>query len=146
MRTSVIWVLFILSFVVTNCVNERLKNEAFDHANNVINGLDSPTAYDFFPEEDFPEDYMRVILFELREKCEYKKRTGKFVDDFYERALGHDLDKVTFIYEYFLKCDSVRFILKYELDKEPRLIKFRIEPIESENPMILNKSKQLIQK
>lgn len=103
--------------------------------------LHTEKAYTFFSDKFFSRQQIELISLDLREKCDYENRSGKFVDYYYESTPG--TDKVSFIYEYFLKCDSLRFILKYDLKPEPELIWFRLEGIEAENAMIINKANQL---
>ena len=42
-----------------------------------------------------------------------------------------------------MKCDSLRFVLSINMENEPELMGFHIEPLESENKMILFPEKQL---
>jgi hypothetical protein len=56
-------------------------------------------------------------------------------------------DQTAFIYEYFLDCDSLRVILIYNMIKNsPEIFKINLEPIEKENQMIIDPSKQLLTK
>ena len=48
------------------------------------------------------------------------------------------INSIAYIYEYYLTCDSLRFVLIYNLEKDkPELFKLNIEPLETENPMII---------
>lgn len=72
-----------------------------------------------------------------------KKRDGKFVDFFSMKNVG-GTDQTAYIYEYYLKCDSLRFIFTYDMDKDkPVLNRFDIEPLEQPNQMIIFPEKQL---
>jgi hypothetical protein len=123
------------------CVDNELKEKAHKKADQVILDLHTEKAYTFFSDKFFSREHIELISRDLREKCDYENRSGKFVDYYYESMPG--TDKVSFIYEYFLKCDSLRFILKYDLKPEPELIWFKLEGIGIKNPMIIDKTKQL---
>lgn len=130
-----------LVLVCLSCTDNELKEKAHKKADEVILDLHTEKAYTFFSDKFFSREQIELISLDLREKCNYENRSGKFVDYYYESMPG--TDKVSFIYEYFLKCDSLRFILKYDLKSEPELIWFKLEGIEVENPMIIDKTKQL---
>ncbi|MGB5287448.1 MAG: hypothetical protein WBN42_03090, partial [Ignavibacteriaceae bacterium] len=67
-----------------------------------------------------------------------------FVDFFTIGTIGK-VNQTGFIYEYYLKCDSVRVILVFDMEKEsPELIAFNMEPIENKNKYIVNPENQLI--
>jgi len=78
----------------------------------------------------------------ILQNCYWKNKNGKFVDFFTEKNIG-GIDQTAFIYEYYMKCDSLRFILSFNTENEPELMGFKFEPIETENPMILFPEKQL---
>lgn len=126
------------------CVDEGLREKAFEESKNAINNLDKDDAYRFFSKESFSKEEVESVAQQLR-YCDYQNRKGKFVDYHYERVLGSKSDKVSFIYEYFLKCDSLRFILTYELKEDPELVWFGVEAIENKNPMITDSTKSLLQ-
>ena len=53
--------------------------------------------------------------------------------------------ETAYIFEYILKCDSLRFIYVYDMEnKEPELMSFKVEGIEQYNPMIIDPKKQLL--
>jgi hypothetical protein len=83
------------------------------------------------------------IFGNIKANCDWENRKGKFVDFFTMNINGKN--NTAYIYEYFLKCDSLRFVLIYDMEqKEPELFKFNIEPIEQASQMIIDPSKQLI--
>ncbi len=142
MNTRFNLIILIFCTCIFGCTDSELKEKAFLQANEVIENLDSIKSYAYFPKKYFSKEQIESISLDLRERCDYKNGVGKFVDYYYESMPS--TDKVSFIYEYFLECDSIRFILKYDLKPEPELILFHFEGIEVENPIIIDKSKQLL--
>jgi hypothetical protein len=120
----------------------QYMNKAQELADSVIENLDSESVYLKFPEKYFPKEQMESIIGGIRQNCEWKNRDGKYVDFFSQKNIG-GVDQIAFIYEYHLKCDSLRFILSVNMEKEPELMGFYIEPLENENKMILFPEKQL---
>ena len=117
-------------------------NKAQELADSVIENLDTESVYSKFPEKYFPKEQIQPILGGIKQNCDWKNRDGKFVDFFSHKNIG-GIDQTAFIYEYYLKCDSLRFILSVNMENEPELMGFNIEPLENENQMILFPEKQL---
>ena len=117
-------------------------NLAQEQANYVIENLDKQNIEEKFPAKYFPKEQLQPILGGIRQNCDWKNKDGKFVDFFTQKNIGGN-DQVSFIYEYYMKCDSLRFILSFNIEDEPELMGFKFEPIETENPMILFPEKQL---
>lgn len=67
---------------------------------------------------------------QVKANCNYENRQNNFIGDYYERRLGSNLDAVSFEYEMFLECDTLRVVLKFELKSEPEIVGFRIDPID----------------
>ena len=109
---------------------------------NIMENLDQTSVYPKFNEKYFPKDKLEPILGGIRQNCDWKKRDGKFVDFFNQKNIG-GIDQTAFIYEYYLQCDSLRFILSVNMEDEPELMGFTIEPLENENTMILFPEKKL---
>jgi hypothetical protein len=126
--------------------NKRFKKSmlAEENANFIMSNLDNETIIKEFPENNFPDrEQIKGIIGGLRENCDWKNRDGKFVDFLTMKDVG-GINSIAYIYEYYLDCDSLRFILIYNLDKEnPELFKINIEPLETENKMIIYPEKQL---
>lgn len=117
-------------------------NLAQEKANYIIENLDKPNIGEKFPTKYFPKEQLEPIISGIRQNCDWKNKDGKFVDFFTSKNIG-GIDQTTFIYEYYLKCDSLRFILSFNVEDEPELMGFNVEPIETENKMILFPEKQL---
>lgn len=132
-----------LLFYFGNKKVER-NNLAEKNANYIIENLDDDIVLKEFPENNFKDrDQLRKTLTDIAQKCDWENRDGKFVDFFTMKDI-EGINSTAFIYEYYLKCDSLRFILIYNVDKDkPELFKMNIEPIEKENQMILFPEKQL---
>ena len=142
MKSYKIVLLIITLYIQLSCTDNDLKNVARQKSDTLINNIGKTDAIKYFSEKYFSRDELVPILNDLGFNCDFEHRKGKFVDYFYESTPGPD--KVNFIYEYYLQCDSLRFILGYKLENDPELIWFKIEPIEIENKMIIDKSKQLL--
>jgi hypothetical protein len=124
-------------------ISERHK-KAKNAADYIINNLDKPEIVHKFPDKHFDKTYIAKNLSYLRENCDWKNRNGKYVDSFSQKKIGGD-DRITFFYEFFLKCDSIRIIFDYIVEnEEPEFVYFGIEQIEKPNKMIINPSKQLL--
>lgn len=137
----------ILMIVVINssCGSVQKNEDAKENANYIIENLNDDIVLKEFPVQNFKNrEQLKGILKGIAQNCDWDNRDGKFVDFFTMKNIG-GINSTAFIYEYYLKCDSLRFILTYNLDKEkPELMNLNIEPIEQENKMILYPEKQLI--
>jgi hypothetical protein len=126
--------------------NKKLERNklAEQNANFIIENLDKEEVLKEFPEINFKDrEQLKNLLGGIKENCEWNNRDGKFVDYFTMKDIG-GINSTAFIYEYYLKCDSLRFILIYNVDKDkPELFKMNIEPLETENKMIIFPEKQL---
>ena len=113
-------------------------------ADNIISNLNTTRVLNQFPSKNFPNRaQLQNVVSELDLKCDWKNRDGKFVDFYTMKNVG-GTNQVAFIYEYYLKCDSLRFILTYNLFADnAELSRFDIQPLEVENPMIIFPEKQL---
>lgn len=132
--------LFFLAFI-TCCADSGDIQKAQLQADELIKNLAANDSEKYFRNKYFQESKMNQVLFGIRTTCDYENRKGGFVDYFSQS--GSNGRRVFFIYEFYLKCDSVRLILNYELEENPELVGFKVEPIEFKNPMIIDKSKQL---
>ena len=108
----------------------------------IVKNLDQTNITEKFPTKYFPKEQIEPILAGIRQNCDWKNKDGKFVDFFTSKNIG-GIDQTAFIYEYYMKCDSVRFILSFSVEDEPELMGLNFEPIEKENKMILFPEKQL---
>lgn len=98
------------------------------------------TANEEFSVKYFPIEQTKAIMYDLKNKCDFKNRQGHFLNEYYYSA---DKSKVSLIYEYYLKCDSIRFILTYNIGDSVELYEFKMEPIEKPNAMIADSAKRL---
>src|SRR4030042_5458726 len=127
---------FILALSICSCIQIKDVNKARGKAEDLIVKIALGNALDEFPEKYFNSSQGLLILDDLRNKCDFANRKGNFINDFYQNE--HGCERVSFIYEYYLQCDSIRFIITYNLGKEIELYEFKLEPIEKENDMITN--------
>lgn len=138
--------LFSVVMLLTSCnINEKLErhDKAQKNASYIMNNLTDEKIFKEFPEKYFPKEQIKIFISDLKNKCDWSNRNGKFVDFFTMNNNGKN--STAYIYEYFLNCDSLRFVLIYDMEsKKPELFKFNIEPIEQHSPMIIDPSKQLI--
>ena len=114
------------------------------NANFIIENLDKEIVFKEFPEKNFPnKEQLRNVIGGIAKNCDWKNRDGKFVDFCTMKDIG-GINSTAYIYEYYLKCDSLRFILIYNIDNDkPELFKMHIEPLEKGNSMIIFPEKQL---
>lgn len=138
----IVVVIGILFFIA----NKKIKkiNIAQQNADFIIQNLDKSDVINDFPDNNFPDKSQIQNLVEgILQNCDWQNKDGKFVDFFTMKNIG-GIDQTAYIYEYYLKCDSLRFILTYDMDKEkPELLRFDIQPLEEPNEMILFLEKQL---
>ena len=112
-------------------------------ADTIIENFDQASVVEYFPETKFPREQMDLVVKDLRENCAWEDRDGKYVDFYHMKKVG-EYDLMSYIYEYYLDCDSLRFILTVDVAGEPEMHHFNMEPLERENFMIVDPSKQLI--
>jgi hypothetical protein len=142
--------IILITILLTSC-GLRSKMETHDKAHKEADFIiENFTNYDLLkdklPVKYFPEPQTKEIISNFDQSCDWANRKGKFVDFFYMKIIG-GTDQTAFIYEYFLDCDSLRVILIYNMIKDtPELFKINLEPIEKENQMIIDPSKQLLAK
>lgn len=112
-------------------------------AQYVMDNLNTEEVKSHFPVSKFPLKQTDLLLGQLSSYCDWAHRKGKFVDQTTINSNGRNY--IAFIYEYFLKCDSARFILIYDLGNEkPELGDFKIEKLTKDNPLIIDKEKELL--
>jgi len=126
---------------VTGCNNRNQVSQARLRADKLLNDISLGKAYYAFPEKYFPTNQTHALMDELKVKCDFVNRKGVFIYEYLQENYYNK--KVSFVFEYFLKCDSIRFIITYKLGKEIELFEFNLEPIEKENPMITKPEKRL---
>ncbi|MDW7690708.1 hypothetical protein R9C00_21880 [Flammeovirgaceae bacterium SG7u.111] len=138
--------IFCLIMLISSCnVQENLDkhNKGQDKSDFIMENLTKDGIAKEFSEKYFPKDQTEQLLSDIKTNCDWENREGKFVDFFTMSNNGKR--STAFIYEYFLKCDSLRFVLIYDMEtEEPELFKFNIEPIEKPSQMIIDPSKQLM--
>ena|SRR5690606_10298083 len=130
-------------FFIANGKMKKL-DLAQKNADYIIENLDNENVLKEFPDKNFSDKtQIQQIIAGISQNCDWKKRDGKFVDFFTMKNIG-GADQIAYIYEYYLKCDSLRFILTYDIDNEkPELYRLDIQPLEESNPMIIFPEKQL---
>lgn len=135
-----------LTFLIASCnIGGKMEkhNKAQEKSDYIMNNLTNPDVFKEFPEKYFPKDDTERLLNDIRVNCGWNNRNGKFVDFFTMNNNGKN--STAYIYEYFLQCDSLRFVLIYDMEQEePELFKFNVEPIEQPSQMIIDTSKQLM--
>lgn len=135
----------VLGTLLFTAVQRHKKyKEAQANADYVIENFDKEFVLKEFPAKNFPDrGQLQTIVKKMADDCDWKHRDGKFVDFFLMRKIG-GAEKTSFIYEYYLKCDSIRIILSYDLEKDDiELLRLDIQPLEEPNKMILFPEKQL---
>jgi len=131
----------LLVILLTGCFNNSQLEQAKTKADKLLNDISLGKADSAFPEKYFPREQTHALMDELKNKCDFANRKGTFINDYTQIFDG--IKRVSFIYEYYLKCDSIRFILTYNLGKDPELSEFKLEPIEKANPMITKPERRL---
>lgn len=129
-------------FLLTNCTpNNKKRDMARQKVEQLLIEIQEGTAVKEFPEK-FNKSQVEAGMNQLKDICDFKNRKGQFVNDWYE-SKGGGTDRVSFIYEYYLKCDSLRFVFTYDLGDSIVLSDFVIQKLRAENAMIIDKDRQL---
>lgn len=124
-----------------SCMDANQINEAKKKSDTLLEKIATGNALSEFPEKYFNQEQTKLILNKIKNNCDFANRKGNFINDFTLNQNG--INRVAFIYEYYLKCDSIRFILTYNLGKELELYEFKLEGIEKNNFMITSPEKRL---
>jgi hypothetical protein len=121
----------------------RKLDQGKANADFIMSNLSSPKVIEEFPEKYFSREQLKPAIDTLVAHCDLDKKEGKFVDFF--TMLNNGKSRAAYIYEYFLNCDSLRFIYVYDFETaEPELIHFKIEGLEQPNSMIIDPEKSLL--
>ncbi len=131
-------VLFLTVQLFFACVENSHRIEARSASDNLLERIGKGTAYEYFPEKYFPKAQSDKLLSDLKVNCDFANRRGGFVNDFYQKRIGGE-DEISFIYEFYLKCDSIRIITTYNIGSKMEVRRFKLEPIEKGNSMLLKK-------
>jgi hypothetical protein len=127
--------------MLVGCENNSQVHQARIKANKLLNDISLGKAYNAFPEKYFPVNQTHALMDELKGKCDFANRKGTFINEYLQVTTNGK--RISFIYEYYLKCDNIRFIVTYKQGKEIELFEFNLEPIEKENPMITKPERRL---
>jgi len=120
-----------------------IQKKARIDADYIIENLDQDLVVAHFPEDNFPRYKSEELINKIKNSCGWNNRRGNFVD--YATFEYNGNSNIAFIYEFILQCDSLRFILIYNINgKEPKFLKLNIEPLVRQNPLIVHKEKQLL--
>lgn len=136
MKYILISLLCVLGCDIKTINTDEIKNKTDLLLDKIANG----TANEDFLVEYFPIEQTEGIMYDLKNKCDFKNRHGHFLNEYYSA----DKSKLSLIYEYYLKCDSIRFIISYKLNEVVELCEFKMEPIEKPNAMITDSTKCLL--
>jgi hypothetical protein len=141
MRKSVCIVLLLVALFDFSC---RVKHEDLKQkSDKILDDIANGTATADFSEKYFPKDQTTFLLGQLQNYCDFKDRKGNFVNDFHETGIGTP-DKIGYIYEFYLKCDTMRIIFTYLANGANELYKLDIEKATKDNPKILFPERRLI--
>lgn len=136
-----------LMLVLLNSCYVKEKMQKLDRgkadADFIMSNLSKPEVIERFPEKYFLHEHVKPFIDTLAAHCEFDKKEGKFVDFF--TMLKNGKSSTAYICEYFLNCDSLRFIYVYDFETaEPELMNFKVEDLEQPNPMIIYPEKSLL--
>ncbi len=136
----------LILFLLASCyIKQRMHKlkQGREKADIIMNNLSNPGIIEQFPDKRFPHEHLKAAIDTLVAHCDLNNKKGKFVDFFTMSNNGKS--STAYIYEYFLNCDSLRFIYVYDFEAaEPELIHFEIEGLERPNPMIIHPEKSLL--
>lgn len=108
--------------------------EAQQSAEELWAQIANGSAAGAFPQSHFPATDRDRILIHLKEDCQLQPKDGKLAGRRYFKDRKNKIETASLAYEFPLRCDTVRFVLSYDLTKEPiELFQFRIDQIEDSN-------------
>lgn len=142
MKYIVLAILFLLA--ISCSLRDKLEKheKAMANSNFIMDNFNKESIALEFSEKYFPKEQTVKLLSDIRQNCNWENRKGKFVD--FTTMLNDGKNNVAYVYEYLLSCDSLRFILIYDIDQEePELFNLKIEPIEKKSQFIVYPEKQL---
>jgi hypothetical protein len=133
-------VVFALMFClfILGCTNIKKRQLARQMADKLLVEIGEGTAENEFPEQYFSPRAKSVIQTVLKDKCDFQHRQQRFINDWYETKAG-GVDRVSFLYACYLKCDSMRIIVTYDLGEKIVLTDFKGQRLSESNPMVINK-------
>lgn len=122
--------LCIVILLFSGCLQNDLKDQAHKNADELLEKIAVGTAVKPFPVKNFPLEQTESLLYNLQDNCEFGNRKGGYVDHIYQKRLG-EADIVSFVYDFELSCDDVRFVLTYKLHSKDsiELYEFALEAI-----------------
>ena len=129
---------FSIAILVTGiscCKSNKAELSAKVKADSLIEKISRGTAIGEFSGKYFPPAQSAAVLNDLKGKCDFANRKGRYINDFYQKNVS-GFDRASYIYEYELKCGKIRFILTYDLGDKIELVNFKMEPISKLNPMV----------
>ena len=134
-------ILYSLPFLLISCTIQAISGteaEVKNKADSLWEAVATGNAEPELTPKYFPPEQTKIILSDLQYKCDFKNRKGNYLNSYYSPDKSH----ISLIYEYYLECDSLRFILTYKLTSK-ELREFKIEPIEKDNDNITNQKMRL---
>jgi hypothetical protein len=145
MKNSLLYLMSVGAFLLSCGWNDRMRHldAAKEHADKIIRQMESDSVYDLFPETFFRKPALEQIVGTLRDNCDWPARRGQFTD--YYAAENDGRHDIAYVYEYFLDCDSLRFVFTFHADGDrPELYAFTIEPIESPTHLLVDPMKSIL--
>jgi len=136
MKNRVYFALLVLTLFGLDCRTntEDLKKRS----DKILDDIAAGIAAADFPEKYFPKAQTAQLMGQLQNFCDFKNRRGNFENDFHQVGIGTP-DKMSYIYEFFLKSDTIRVILTYVTGSTNELFGFNMEKATRYNPMILHR-------
>lgn len=123
-----------VSFGEGKSIKQGLK-ESRPKAEGLFERIEDGSAVHDFNPRYFNTDTTIQLLSALRRTCDLLNRKGGFVGDIQTQAKNVGPVNIL-VYEYYLRCDSLRFVLTYKLEAPVELIAFKIEGKEKKNSIV----------
>jgi hypothetical protein len=112
-------------------------------SDSIVDRLNSTELFALLPDSIGQQKGYQTLQQTLSESCNWEKRRGKFIDYYSVNQNGQR--SIYFIYEYFLDCDSLRFLLHYDLEpKQPVLRSMNIQPLEQPCDFLVDPMKSIL--
>ncbi len=128
-RSLFFWVIAFATIITTGCglkMDNSKRNLAKEKADALIQRIEDGSAENEFIEANLPVEQMASALRELHDSCRFKVGNAIYVTGVYSKSLMGQADQMSFFYKYYLKSDSLKIMLIYNLNDSVRFTNIKV--------------------
>ena len=126
-------IIFLILIVVFIGCKDKKDNRAIAKAkaDSLLEAIAKGEATILFPEKYFPKSQTVSLMKALKDTCDFSNRRGGFINTFSQKNLAENKETINLVYEYYLKCDYIRFTITYFVDgTNLNLYQFSLSPVD----------------